>query len=248
MTAVIIIAAVIAVIVMFINIPACAYIRFYDGKPDIRVSYLFFKLFDNGDKSDRPEKSKKDKKGKAEKNKPKKKSSKKEDKPPVKSKEKSSETTEKSADKKQPEKEKNPFLEKANDFLDGLQEKKNSVQLLIELLTPPLKKLGKKVRIDDIKIDFAAASEDAAEAAVLYGKLNAAVYNAISAVRCFISISVISVNIDCLYNTPADKCRYNGECRIKLRPASLISAILSTLARYGKEKEKYSAVLTLINK
>ncbi|MCM1525016.1 MAG: hypothetical protein NC120_11215, partial [Ruminococcus sp.] len=169
-----------------------------------------------------------------------------EGKPPEREKEK---PPEKDAAEKTPDGSgKPPFYERIGGFLDGLEEKKRAVRLLFELIMPPLKGLGKKLRIDDIKLDFAAASEDAAEAAILYGKLNAAVYNAISAVRCFISISLISVNIDCLYNTPAEKCRYDGECRIKLRPVSLISAILAVLLRYGREKEKYSAVLTLMSK
>lgn len=48
---------------------------------------------------------------------------------------------------------------------------------------------------------------------MLYGKVNAAVYNALSAVRCFVPVSVTGIKIDCLFNTPAENAGGTGSAR-----------------------------------
>ncbi len=257
MIVLIVIAAVIAVIVFILNIPVSAYIRYYGGKPDIRVTFAFVQLF--------PKKQKKNKSNKPPGKSPKavrsgSEKKKKPDKPhenksiPQKTDEKLSDNSTESKENEKTENDGkksslsvNP-LEKLSAFLDDLSEKKNAVQLLAELVMGPLKRLCGKIRIDDLKIDFAAADDDAFNAAILYGKANAAVYNTLSTVRCFVPVSVVRIRIDCLFNTPADKCRWDGEFKVKLRPASLVNAILAVLFCYIKEKSKYAPVMGLINK
>lgn len=251
----IIIIAVILLIVLAVNIPVTAYIRYHDGEADVKVSFLFKQLYPHVEKKKRQKrKRKKHRKNikKAE-TKPaspeehtappdedKQEEPPREDTPPEEDTEESSENTPK---KHKPKKK--SLIERLNTKLDELNEKKSSVQLAFELLKEPLKKLGGKVRIDDLKIDFAAADEDAYEAAMLYGKVNAAVYNALSAVRCFVPVSVTGIKIDCLFNTPAEKCRWDGECKIRLRPASLLNAIIAVVFGYAKDKEKYAPVMAL---
>lgn len=251
----IIIIAVILLIVLAVNIPVTAYIRYHDGEADVKVSFLFKQLYPHVEKKKRQKrKRKKHRKNikKAEKktaspeehtappDEDKQEETPREDTPPEENSEESSENTPK---KHKPKKK--SLIERLNTKLDELNEKKSSVQLAFELLKEPLKKLGGKVRIDDLKIDFAAADEDAYEAAMLYGKVNAAVYNALSAVRCFVPVSVTGIKIDCLFNTPAEKCRWDGECKIRLRPASLLNAIIAVAFGYAKDKEKYAPVMAL---
>lgn len=251
----IIIIAVILLIVLAVNIPVTAYIRYHDGEADVKVSFLFKQLYPHVEKKKRQKrKRKKHRKNikKAEKkpaspeehtaptDEDKQEESPREDTPPEEDTEESSENTPK---KHKPKKK--SLIERLNTKLDELNEKKSSVQLAFELLKEPLKKLGGKVSIDDLKIDFAAADEDAYEAAMLYGKVNAAVYNALSAVRCFVPVSVTGIKIDCLFNTPAEKCRWDGECKIRLRPASLLNAIIAVVFGYAKDKEKYAPVMAL---
>ena len=261
----IIIIAVILLIVLAVNIPVTAYIRYHDGEADVKVSFLFKQLYPHVEKKKRQKrKRKKHRKNikKAE-TKPaseeisfdepdaseehtappdedKQEEPPREDTTPEEDTEESSENTPK---KHKPKKK--SLIERLNTKLDELNEKKSSVQLAFELLKEPLKKLGGKVRIDDLKIDFAAADEDAYEAAMLYGKVNAAVYNVLSAVRCFVPVSVTGIKIDCLFNTPAEKCRWDGECKIRLRPASLLNAIIAVVFGYAKDKEKYAPVMAL---
>lgn len=248
----IIIIAVILLIVLAVNIPVTAYIRYHDGEADVKVSFLFKQLYPHVEKKKRQKRKRK---------KHRKNIKKAETKPASEEisfdepdapeehtaptdEDKQEETLTENTPKKHKPKKKS-LIERLNTKLDELNEKKSSVQLAFELLKEPLKKLGGKVRIDDLKIDFAAADEDAYEAAMLYGKVNAAVYNALSAVRCFVPVSVTGIKIDCLFNTPAEKCRWDGECKIRLRPASLLNAIIAVVFGYAKDKEKYAPVMAL---
>lgn len=259
----IIIIAVILLIVLAVNIPVTAYIRYHDGEADVKVSFLFKQLYPHVEKKKRQKRKRKKHRKNIKKAETKPASEEisnepdapeeptaptdedKQEKPltedttPEENSEVSSEPPKKHKPKKK------SLIERLNTKLDELNEKKSSVQLAFELLKEPLKKLGGKVSIDDLKIDFAAADEDAYEAAMLYGKVNAAVYNALSAVRCFVPVSVTGIKIDCLFNTPAEKCRWDGECKIRLRPASLLNAIIAVVFGYAKDKEKYAPVMAL---
>ena len=259
MIVLIIIAAIVFLLLLSLNIPVEAYIKFYGKKLDIRVKYLFLSIYPRKEKPPKKAKKRHMKHNEypplppddtSENEQP--------DTPPT-ADEASSSADSKTNDaaddipkaekkKRPPKEEKPPFLDRINDKLDELAEKKNSISLLMELIGEPLKRFGGKLRIDDVIIDCAAADEDAAKAAVFYGTIGSAVYNTISFLRQFIAMSVKSVNISCLYNTPSDKSRFDGECKLHLRPASLVNAILAVLFGYIKDKEKYSPVMELLGK
>lgn len=248
----IIIIAVILLIVLAVNIPVTAYIRYHDGEADVKVSFLFKQLYPHVEKKKRQKRKRKKHRKNIKKAETKPASEEisfdepdapEEPTAPPDEDKQEKPLTENTTQKHKPKKK--SLIERLNTKLDELNEKKSSVQLAFELLKEPLKKLGGKVRIDDLKIDFAAADEDAYEAAMLYGKVNAAVYNALSAVRCFVPVSVTGIKIDCLFNTPAEKCRWDGECKIRLRPASLLNAIIAVVFSYAKDKEKYAPVMAL---
>lgn len=248
----IIIIAVILLIVLAVNIPVTAYIRYHDGEADVKVSFLFKQLYPHVEKKKRQKRKRKKHRKNIKKAETKPASEEisfdepdapEEHTAPTDEDKQEEPLTENTTQKHKPKKK--SLIERLNTKLDELNEKKSSVQLAFELLKEPLKKLGGKARIDDLKIDFAAADEDAYEAAMLYGKVNAAVYNALSAVRCFVPVSVTGIKIDCLFNTPAEKCRWDGECKIRLRPASLLNAIIAVVFGYAKDKEKYAPVMAL---
>lgn len=257
MTVLIIIAVIIFLILLTLNIPVEAYIRFYGGKLDIKVRYLFLSIYPRKEKPPKKAK-KKHKKNKEYPTIPNDDTAEKEQTDTAEATTDTSDTKAAPADdipaaekKERPPKQKSdkpPLLDRINDKLDELSEKKNSVSLLMELIGEPLKRFGGKLRIDDVIIDCAAADEDAAKAAVFYGTVGSAVYNTISFIRQFAAMSVKSVNISCLYNTPSDKSRFDGECKLHLRPASLVNAIFAVLFGYMKDKEKYSPVMELLGK
>lgn len=262
MIALIIIAALILLILLTVNIPVEAYIRFYGGKADIKVKYLFLNLYPRKEKP--PRRKKKQKKDKPPKEIPltvaedgsrddKSENMPTEDTPPLAD---TSQTEESisaeeesySNEEKFPKEEKKSILERIDAKLDELTEKKNAVMLLLELVEKPLKRFAGKIKIDDVFIDFDVADEDAAKAAISYGSIGAAVYDGISFLRCFVAMSIRSVNISCLYNTPADKSKYDGECKIRLRPASLLNAVFAVGFGYISNTKKYSPVMELFKK
>lgn len=242
MTVLIIIAAIIGTLILLTNFPVTAYIRFYGGKADVKVKYLFLPLYP------RPPKSK----GKrAKKEKPPdegSESSPEENTPEVETAEKTvteenRSEGEEASDSEDEKPEKQSLPEKLSALIDDLTGKKNAFQTLWELLWGPLKSLLGKVRIHSVIIDFAAADEDAAKAAVLYGSMNAAVYNILGQLQCITPVKVKSVTIDCLYNTPSSKTRYDGEMVLTLRPASVLNAITAVLFGYLVNSKKYSPAL-----
>lgn len=274
MTILIIIAALILIILLTVNIPVKAVIKFYGAHAYITVNFLFFKLYPKKDKEDGKAKiPKREKKGRlrTENKSPPENDSledfsveneelteniPEEDTFPVKKeglfrkKLSRKETSDKQTgddDKDDTEETEKPsLLEKIDGALDRLSELTETVSLICELILDPLKKFAGKIRLTGIVIDFAAADEDAAKAAVSYGRLCAAVYNSIAFIASLTDISVKSVNVDCLYNTPSYKSRYNGELTVKLRPASLLNALSAVAFEYLFHRKKYAPVMELL--
>ncbi|MCM1577762.1 MAG: hypothetical protein NC078_03040 [Ruminococcus sp.] len=141
------------------------------------------------------------------------------------------------------EKPKKPLDERLTEAIDGIEGKKNAALLLWELCGKPIKKLLGKISVSGLVIDFAAADEDAAKAAVKYGRLSAAFYNFLGVMMGVTRIKIKSVSVGCLYNTPAEKARYDGEMKVRLRPASVINALTAVLVGYFAGREKYKAAL-----
>lgn len=249
MTVLIIIAAIIGTLILLTNFPVTAHIRFYGGKADVKVKYLFLPLYPRPPKS-KGKRSRKEKPpdGSEE-------SSPEEAPPGEEAASDKEETAEKDVTEEEPiadsedeKPEKQSLPEKLSALIDDLTGKKNAFQTLWELIWKPLKSLLGKVRIHSVIIDFAAADEDAAKAAVLYGSMNAAVYNILGQLQCITPVKVKSVTIDCLYNTPSSKTRYDGEMKVILRPASVLNAITAVLFGYLINSKKYSPALKILTK
>ncbi len=156
------------------------------------------------------------------------------------SKKKSSENPDDECDSDEPKK---PLGERISELLENFERKKNAALLLWELCEGHIKKLLGKVTVDGLAVDFAAADEDAARAALAYGKLCAGFYNLLGVMMSFMKVKIRSVRIDCLYNTPSEKARYDGEFKVKLRPASLLNAFAAILFDYVRGRKKYKPML-----
>lgn len=258
MPALIIIGAMIGIIVLVCNIPVAAHIRYYGGKLDVKVRFMWLTLYPRPEKTDKPPGKKKitEKSGKtseASEEEPSHKEPEPEESSPSdnnSSQDKSEASPEKKekankAKKSKPSDEKKlPLPERISALVDDLTEKKDAFLLLWELCIGPVKRLCGKIYVDGVKIDLTAANEDAYEAAMLYGKLNAGVYNAIAFMKTLMKrFRLDSVRIDCIFNSPKENSRYDGECRVKLRPASLLNAILAIVFGYLFHLKKYSPAL-----
>ncbi len=269
MTALIIIVLVLSVIICFLNFPVYADIRYYGGKADIRIKYLWLTLYPRPDppEKENEEKQKNAPPKKTVKTQPAKKSyadkekvvkktpsdKKSGDPPKAETKKKGKSVSEdkskgKGKAKKKPPEKKKPLFERISDTVNDLTEKKDAALLLWELIKDDLVKLGKKISIDGLKLDFACADEDAYEAAMTYGRVSAVVYDLLAAVKCVIKVKVDFVKINCLFNVPADKSRYDGECKIMLRPASLLNALCAILFGFLVGYKKYNPALEVFIK
>lgn len=265
MTALIVIAVIIGVIVLLLNIPAVLYVDYKGGKADIRLRYLWLTLLP---KKETPPRKKK--KGAADEDKDNDEAAPDdagsvtaedkaedsgdaaEDSDDTDSDENADNTDNTDSDKELDQKkkkdkaEKVPLHQKISDIIDGLTAKKDAFQLLWGMAFPPVKRLLKKIKVDRIDIDFAAADEDPHAAALLYGKLGAALSSAVGVIKALTKIKLRSVKVDCLFNTPKEQTRYDASCRVTLRPASLLNAIFALVFRFLGGFKKYSAALNTL--
>lgn len=230
MTALIIIGAIILLFAFLLHATVNAEIKYYGGKLDFKVTYLFLTLF--------PLKIK-------EKKEKKKKSKRKKD--------ISAENTEITQTETPPEassEEKNSpeeLDEETKELLSGGEKKKKAsskdrlsdakkkleqLKIIWGFCKDPLIKLFGGVYIDDLVVDFKICGEDACQAAVNYGKVSAIFYNALNVVRTMFPMSVRTVDIVCDFD--GKESVYDGECAVKLRLGTAVGALLVVLLGYIK--------------
>ena len=136
-----------------------------------------------------------------------------------------------------------PFGDRIADLIDNIQRKTEAGLAAVELVWDPLISMIKKIYFTGVEADLAAASEDAAEAAITYGALNAAVYGTLGQLCRLTRVNIRSVRIDCLYDTPKEDARYDAELTLRMRPASLVNALLRIGARFLFGLKKYKIII-----
>ena len=242
MIALYIIGGIILFIAILLPCPVRAKISFIDKKFDISVKYLFFTIYPMKEKKPKKKKIKNKKKKKSEE---KKEAVSEETKEETLSSENGEETKEKSSSEPPPipdkkKKEKKPKLtkEEKEERKKELLEKIELVKMILASASKGLKKLLSAIRLYDIAIDIDVANEDAYEAAIGYGRMNMIVYNAISFLRTFFTVSIDHVKINCVYNS--DKSKYDAAVNIHAIPSTILCAaiIIGTkfLVLYQKKK------------
>ena len=242
MIALYIIGGIILFIAILLHCPVRAKISFIDKKFDISVKYLFFTIYPMKEKKPKKKKIKNKKKKKSE---DEKKAVSEETKEETLSSENGEETKEKSSSEPPPipdkkKKEKKPKLtkEETEERKKELLEKIELVKMILASASKGLKKLLSAIRLYDIAIDIDVANEDAYEAAIGYGRMNMIVYNAISFLRTFFTVSIDHIKINCVYNS--DKSKYDAAVNIHAIPSTILCAaiIIGTkfLVLYQKKK------------
>ncbi|MEG0614503.1 MAG: hypothetical protein RR540_02005 [Oscillospiraceae bacterium] len=219
MIALTIIFSIILIIIIFLNCPVTAEISYFNKEFSLKVKYLFLTLYPIKEKPPKPEKKKKVKPQKTEKAPPKVKN------PPAKA-----ENIPPQEPSQEPPKIP-PQSKKSNLQKEELLEKIAMVKNLLKSSKKAFHRLIKGIKISDIAVDFDVANEDAAEAAIGYGKVNMVVYNIISFLRTYFTVSIKWINISCKYNSSESK--YDGSCTVKLRPATALLAGISMLAHFA---------------
>lgn len=223
MTALYIIAGIILFFAIILNIPIKAFLS-YDGKNFIiSVKYAFIKIFPVKPKKEKPKRVKK----KAD-----------TDKPPDDDKMAAESSVSEDDDiDDTSEKFFDPDADKKKEKKGGLSEKLDTLKSYIPLIEDcktPLLKLLKTLKITGLDLNIIAANEDALNAALLYGSLNAAVYNLLAVIMKAFIVKVKSVNIGCNFNDPHTVIKISFAA--ELTPARIIACAFVLLIAYIKFK------------
>lgn len=134
------------------------------------------------------------------------------------------EDAENGSNKKKDKKEKKETL---SEKIDKLKDLIGKAKIIWSVSKNHLKKIFTHIYLDDLMIDFIIASDDAYKTAMNYGKINAAVYNAITAVRLLFPIKIKTVDIVCDFERKEPV--YDCELKVTVRPATILSAAFGIL-------------------
>ena len=105
-----------------------------------------------------------------------------------------------------------------------------SIKLYLPLGKKVFKRLIKSIRISGLNVNLAVANEDAYECAMMYGKANAAIYNALCILKLIFTVSVKQIYITSKFNS--SETDYNLKCRVKIRPSTIIAIAFCALIGY----------------
>lgn len=225
MTALIIIGIIVLIIVFLVMCSIRAELKFYGGKLDFKVKYLFFTIYPFKEKTEK-KKKKTDRSEQRVKN------------------------IEVESDVKKAEDYAGDTVDEISDDIlmgktnkavkkiNNIKTKIEQAKILWEFTKDPLLKLFRHIWINDLVVDFVAGGKDAFEAAMNYGKLNAVTYNVISLIRIWFPISVQTVDIACDFNSKESK--FDGEFSVNLRLGTLISVAVVWLLEFMKHRNELS--------
>lgn len=212
MTALIII---IAAVLILLYIPVTVEFSFLDKKLDLRVKYLIFTLFSFPVKK-KPKKARRlktvKKAYKAEKNIPEEKTS------PESSNDSTGEDEDIDLEGDKP-----PEKKKLSERLGKL---KRQAALIWQLCEKHLKKIINNISADRVNINFIAAGEDAYSAALLYGKLSTAVWNAVAVTSAGNKVKYKRVRVTADFNS--EEPVYDISARVKITPAVVAGNLIVT--------------------
>lgn len=231
MIALIIICAVILIFAFLFKCSIRAELKYINGNLDFKVKYLFFTVFplNKKEKKAKKKRTKKDKSENAVTDEAGADAS-------VQNSDNIAKTVETvSSDDKVLMEGENTGGSKQNKIND-LKIKIQQAKILWNCVKKPLVKLFGGIHIDDLMIDFKIGGEDACEAAVNYGKVSAVVYNAISLIRIWFSITVKTVDISCDFDS--QKSVYDAELSVKLGLGTAVAVLLTALWGYIKNKNE----------
>ncbi len=114
------------------------------------------------------------------------------------------------------------------------------IRSMIDSLHDPLKRLVKKIRINEIYIDSVVGGEDAAKVAMNYGMQNAAVHGLLAWLDSVARITVKEVKIE------ADFFREESDlffhCKVKIRVSTLLLCVISFMKKYAANSNNQSKI------
>lgn len=248
MLALYIVGGIILLIVILLNCPASVFLKYEDGQFSAKVKYLFFTLYPMKKKEEASENEAapaEEKEDISEEEKPEKQElltvreaekellalseedaapAEKDEQPISKEEQKALKKKEKLKAKKEKKREK---LRRKREKLRKREELRGKIELVKRLIASSgkgLKRILKGIKFKGLYLKLDIADEDAAECAIKYGKIGAAVYDGLSFLRTFFTVTVEKIELNCRYYTDRGDCTAMGT--IALRPATVINAAL----------------------
>lgn len=103
---------------------------------------------------------------------------------------------------------------------------------LIESASKPIKRLISHIRVSNFYLFITASGEDAAQAAMNYGKINWLVYTALAVLYDAVKLDVKKIDITADFNS--GKTEYELSCKVKLRLGTALGCIIWLLFRLLK--------------
>lgn len=113
-----------------------------------------------------------------------------------------------------------------------LEETIDLVKLLVKSAGKPVKRLISHIRINDLYIDITASGEDAAKAALNYGRINIAVHNLLAFLYQFVRLHVKKVSIGVDFESGETK--FALYCKVKMRISTALGCGIWFLFRMLK--------------
>lgn len=120
------------------------------------------------------------------------------------------------------------------------------VKMLAESLGKPLKKLLHRVRITNMRLDIICGGDDAAAAALNYGKMNIVVGNALGWLDMFFTLVKPDINIGVDFES--EDTLTEMSCKIKLSIAAAFAFLFVGLFRILKNSKGNDKVLSALKK
>lgn len=106
------------------------------------------------------------------------------------------------------------------------------VKQLISSASKPVKRLISHIRVSNFYLFITASGEDAAQAAMNYGKINWLVHTALAVLYSTVKLNVKKIDITADFTS--GKTEYELSCKVKLRLGTAIGCVLWFLFRAAK--------------
>lgn len=271
MLALYIIAGIILLIVVLLHFPIVAKINYTDNKLDLKIKWLFFKVFPLKVKNAKPKKVKtkklgffKRKKLERQLKKEKKAYNKALEKAGLSSEDINSLSTGKTDNVQSSNQQENPEKNSETSSAGETKKQKKEDKLITKLKhylkdwdhikgyldigKKSVKKLVKAIKIKDVDLSIVVADEDAYKCAMSYGVVSAAVYNILALIKQFFTVTIKHIQIDTRFNYPDTEYKFNGEITVK--PSTLVCIFMFILVKFiytnvknKKQSQKRKAVV-----
>ena len=123
---------------------------------------------------------------------------------------------------------------------------KPTVNEVYELIVDFLKNIKLKLNIivKELTVYISCGDEDAAQTALLFGKMNAYAYTIDALIKSIVKVKNSDINISVDYNS--NKIQFAGEANIFSRLGNILLALIRILVYFINNKEKINPILDYI--